>query len=233
MDDSLRGKTVAIVAMGASNSDFIKQCAFKGSQTQVADEVWAINSMAGVIQHDRVFMMDPVARFFDTDLAGPMTPGMRDWLPRHPGPIYTVALDERAPGLALYPIVDVVAKIGVPYFNNTAAYAIGYAIASEVKKIELYGVDFSYPDDRHGAEAGRACCEFLCGMAVRSFGIEIQVSPSSTFLDVSSSDEDKLYGYRDLPLYKYGNKVKMDYNAETKVWSVVEVEPSKDGVCQG
>lgn len=110
-----------------------------------------------------------------------MTPGMRDWLPRHPGPIYTVALDERAPGLVPYPIVEVVAKIGVPYFNNTAAYAIGYAIASEVKKIELYGIDFSYPDDRHGAEAGRACCEFLCGMAVRSFGIEVQVSPSSTF----------------------------------------------------
>ena len=231
MDSSLKGKSVAIVAMGASNADFIKQSASKGSQTQVADEVWAINSMAGVIQHDRVFMMDPVARFFDTELAGPMTFGMREWLPRHPGPIYTVALDPRAPGLKLYPITEVVAKIGVPYFNNTAAYAIAYAIANEVRKIELYGVDFSYAHDRHMAEAGRGCCEFLCGMAVRSFGIEIQVGPSSTFLDVNVPDEDRLYGYRDLPLYNYGNKIKLDYNDQNKLWSVVEVEPQKDGIC--
>ena len=68
-------------------------------------------------------------------------------------------------------------------------------------------------------------------MAVRSFGIEIQVGPSSTFLDVNVPDEDRLYGYRDLPLYNYGNKIKLDYNDQNKLWSVVEVEPPKDGIC--
>ena len=31
------------------------------------DEVWAINAVASVIYHDRVFMMDPASRFLDSD----------------------------------------------------------------------------------------------------------------------------------------------------------------------
>ena len=50
------------------------------------------------------------------------------------------------------------------YFNTSVAYAVGLAIHLKVKEIGLYGCDFTYPDT-HVAESGRACVEFLLGIA--------------------------------------------------------------------
>ena len=59
----LKGKQIAIVAMGESQLDFHIATA----HSKKYDEVWAINAMAGVIPNpDRVFAMDPMTRFFDT-----------------------------------------------------------------------------------------------------------------------------------------------------------------------
>jgi len=103
----LSGKRVAIVAMGNSHAEFTKSSASNGDSSIFADEVWAVNSMGGVIYHDRVFMLDPPSRFLDTEDAGSMTPGMRKWLPTHSGPIYTCVLDDRVPGAVLYPLQEV------------------------------------------------------------------------------------------------------------------------------
>ena len=62
----LEGKTVAIVGMGKSWFDYN----LAKSHGSHFDEVWAINAVASVIYHDRVFMMDPASRFLDTDDAG-------------------------------------------------------------------------------------------------------------------------------------------------------------------
>lgn len=90
----LSGKTVAIVAMGKSHDQFI----MAKTHSQQIDEVWAVNAMAGVILHDRVFMMDPASRFLDGEDAGTQTGIMRAVLAAHPGPIYTCELDETLPG---------------------------------------------------------------------------------------------------------------------------------------
>jgi len=58
MEEQERKKTVAIVAMGMSCHDYIQNATVKGSKDKIADEVWAINSMGGVIQCDRIFIMD-------------------------------------------------------------------------------------------------------------------------------------------------------------------------------
>ena len=91
----LEGKTVAIVGMGSSWFDYN----LAKSHGAHFDEVWAINSVASVIFHDRVFMMDPASRFLDTDDAGGQTDSMSKLLTEHEGPIYTCELDERCPGL--------------------------------------------------------------------------------------------------------------------------------------
>ena len=59
---SLKESSIAIVGLGES------QVAYTSSVANGAeyDEVWAINSMLAPINHDRVFMMDPPSRFFDT-----------------------------------------------------------------------------------------------------------------------------------------------------------------------
>jgi hypothetical protein len=53
------------------------------------------------------------------------------------------------------------------YFNSTAAYAVAYAIHMGVKKISVFGMDFTYPN-AHDAEKGRACVEFWLGIAPRA-----------------------------------------------------------------
>lgn len=190
---NLEGKKVAIVAMGRSCDQFI----LAKTHSAPIDEVWAINAMAGVVFHDRVFMMDPASRFLDSDDAGSQTGLMRSVLEKHTGPIYTCELDARCPGLVEYPLEEVINACGTGYFNNTVAFAIGYAIAAKVAEIHMYGVDFSYKKTVHFAEAGRACCEYLLSKATER-GIKVGVAAGSSLLDTNEPVASKLYGYHRL-----------------------------------
>jgi hypothetical protein len=193
MIPDLSGKKIAIVAMGKSHNQFV----LAKTHSQPIDEVWAINAMAGVIYHDRVFMMDPASRFLDSDDAGTQTGIMRSVLASHPGPIYTCELDSRCPGLVDFPLNEVMNACGTGYFNNTVAYAIGYGIAAKVAEIHLYGIDFSYKGYVHFAEAGRACCEFLLAKAMER-GIKVGIAQGSSLLDTNEPIASKLYGYHRL-----------------------------------
>jgi len=51
-------ESVSIVAMGRSHAMYIGACAAKGGYKRLAQETWAINSMGGCIEHDRLFLMD-------------------------------------------------------------------------------------------------------------------------------------------------------------------------------
>jgi hypothetical protein len=189
----LSGKTVAIVAMGKSHLEFT----LAKTHSQPIDEVWAINAMGGVIFHDRMFMLDPASRFLDGEEAGSQTGLMREVLKRHPGPVYTCELDKRCPGLVEFPLADVVNAVGTWYINNTVAFAIAFAIAAKVKRMMVYGVDFSYKGNVHFAEAGRACCEFLLAKAIER-GIEVGIAGSSGLMDTNVPPNEKLYGYHRL-----------------------------------
>lgn len=189
----LSGKKIAIVAMGKSHAQFV----LAKTHSQPIDEVWAINAMAGVVYHDRVFMMDPASRFLDSEDAGTQTGIMRSVLATHPGPIYTCELDARCPGLVEFPLDEVMNACGTGYFNNTVAYAIGFGIAANVEEMHLYGIDFSYKKVVHFAEAGRACCEFLLAKAMER-GIKIGIAHESSLLDSNEPVQSKLYGYHRL-----------------------------------
>jgi|TARA_R110001583_G_scaffold92141_1_gene234463 hypothetical protein len=199
----LEGKNVAIVAMGQSQIDFHL------SQTHSVefDEIWAINAMIGVLPNiDRAFILDPMSRFLDTEDAGTMTPMMRKKLPKCNFPIYTCELDERVPCAIEYPLELVIHDLDCSYFNNTIPYAIAFALWSKVKKIFLFGVDFTYRSNMHFAEAGRSCTEFWLSKCIQA-GIQIEVAPRSSLLDVDIPLEQKLYGYHRLddPKVAYQN----------------------------
>ena len=189
----LKGASVALVGLGGSQREYTSSVA-NGAEY---DEVWAINSMLAPIKHDRVFMMDPPSRFFDTDLAGKQTSALRRELPKHPGPIYTCELDDRVPGAVLFPLEKIIEKTGLCYFNNTVPYAIAFAIYHEIGKLFLYGIDYSYRTNLHMAEAGRACTEFWLSAAVAR-GMHVDVASSSSLLDTDVPIEEKLYGYHRL-----------------------------------
>ena len=189
----LEGKTVAIVGMGKSWFDYN----LAKSHGSHFDEVWAINSVASVIYHDRVFMMDPASRFLDTDDAGGQTDSMSKLLQEHQGPVYTCELDDRCPGLVEYPIKEILGACGCHYLNNTVAYAVAFALYNKVAKVKMFGVDFSYKGNLHFAEAGRACVEFWLGKCMHA-GIQVEVAGTSGLLDTSVPPEEKLYGYHRL-----------------------------------
>lgn len=194
-EKNLEGKTIAILGLGGSLSDYLMS---RLNSVQF-DEVWGINSVGAVIHVTRTFMMDPAARFLDDVKAGNQTGIAQEFLLETPnkGSIYSCCLDDRVPEIVEYPLEEVVAATTFSYFNNTVAYAVAFAIKEKVGKINFYGIDFSYKHNLHFAEAGRACVEFWCAIAM-SRGIRIQVSPASPLMDSNVPDEEKLYGYHRL-----------------------------------
>ena len=123
---------IAIVGLGGSYADYISARV----ASQEFDEVWGINCIGGIIHVDRTFMMDPVTRFLDTENAGSQTGIAREFLAKNIAPIYSCVQHKDYPAIELYPLEEKVAKgTGLCYFNNTVAYAMGYAVWKKVEKI--------------------------------------------------------------------------------------------------
>lgn len=194
LDDDLSGKEIAIVGLGGSFSDFV----YARMNSHEFDEIWGINCVGGIFHVDRTFMMDPASRFLDDVKAGTQTGIAIEFLETPgKGPIYSCCLDDRVPEILEYPLEEVITATGFSYFNNTVAYALAFAVAHRVSKIHLYGIDFSYKRNIHFAEAGRACVEFWCAMALAK-GIMIEVAPTSGLLDTNVPEDEKIYGYHRL-----------------------------------
>jgi len=193
--EPLKGKKIAIVGLGSSISDFV----MARINSADFDEIWGINCIGGVFHVDRTFMLDPASRFLDDTKAGKQTGIATEFLlkTKNKGPIYSCCLDDRVPELELYPLQEVITATRYSYFNNTVSYAVAFAIAAEVSKICLYGIDFSYRQNLHMAESGRGCVEFWCGVAVTR-GIQIEVAPRSPLMDTDVPEDEKLYGYHRL-----------------------------------
>ena len=186
---------VVILGLGPSVTQYLEFSKRLGGRHKLADEVWAINALGSVFNCDRIFHMDDVriqeiraAASPDSNIAA-----MLGWLKKHPGPIYTSRVHPDYPGLVAFPLADVMNSTGHAYLNNTAAYAVAYAIHIGVKKISLYGCDFTYPG-AHDAEKGRGCVEFWLGFAAAR-GIQIAIPRQSSLMDALVPDGKRLYGY--------------------------------------
>ena len=189
----MKNKNIAIVGLGNSFSEYI----LAKIRSEKFDEVWAINSMSGVIYHDKCFMMDPPSRFLDTPNAGKQTNIMADRLKQKINiPIFSCTLDKRCPDVVEFPLQEVIQKTGYAYLNNTVAYSFAYAIAQEVSELHLYGIDFTHKAINF-AEAGRACYEFWLAIPI-SKGIKINIAHNSSLLDMNVPEDQKLYGYHRL-----------------------------------
>jgi len=190
---SLQGAHIAIVALGNSQVDYAI-----GRENGVEwDEVWTVNSAAAVYKSDRMFMLDPASRFFDTDDAGAQTDVMKKFLPECDIPCYTSELDSRVPNAVRYPIEEVIQDTKCAYLNNTIPLTIAFAYWNKVGRIDLFGVDYSYSNNLHFAEAGRACVEFWLAKCMEA-KIQVGVSQRSTLLDQNVPEDERIYGFHRL-----------------------------------
>ena len=190
---SLEGKRVAIIGLGLSQVDY----AIGLQNGRTWDEAWTINAAAGVYKTDRLFMLDPASRFFDSTDAGRQTSVMTRVLAEAKHPTYTCELDPRVPKAVEYPLQEVCNATKCAYLNTTVAYTLAFAMWNKVAAVDLFGIDFSYSKNLHLAEAGRACVEFWISKMMEA-GIIVGISGRSTILDMNVPASDKLYGYHRL-----------------------------------
>ncbi len=191
--EHLEGKSVAIIGLGVSQVDF----AIGLENSSAWDEIWCINSAGLVYPADRIFALDPASRFFDSDDAGKQTNAMIKLMSESDVPIYTCEEDPRIKNPVRYPVEDVCNATKCAYMNTTVAFAIAYALYNKVGRIDLFGIDFSYKENMHFAEAGRACVEFWISKCM-SEDIIVGISGRSTVLDSNVPATEKLYGFHRL-----------------------------------
>ena len=191
--ESLKDKTVAIIGLGVSQVDF----AIGLENSREWDEIWCINSAGLVYPADRIFALDPASRFFDSNDAGKQTNAMKKLMATSDIPIYTSELDSRIKNAIRYPVEEVCNATKCAYMNTTVAFAIAFALYNKVGRIDLFGIDFSYKENMHFAEAGRACVEFWISKCM-SEDILVGISGRSTVLDSNVPATEKLYGFHRL-----------------------------------
>jgi hypothetical protein len=191
--EHLEGKTVALIGLGVSQVDF----AIGLENSREWDEIWCINSAGLVYPADRIFALDPASRFFDSDDAGKQTNAMIKLMSESDVPIYTCEEDPRIKNPIRYPVEEVCNATKCAYMNTTVAFAIAYALYNKVGRIDLFGIDFSYKQNMHFAEAGRACVEFWISKCM-SEDIIVGISGRSTVLDSNVPATEKLYGFHRL-----------------------------------
>jgi SAM-dependent methyltransferase len=186
---------VALLGLGPSVNMYLELTKRMGGRRKFCDETWGINTLGDVFTCDRVFHMDDVrvqevraAAAPDSNIAA-----MLLWLKRHSGPIVTSRAHPDYPGLVEFPLAEVLGRFKQGYFNSTAAYAVAYAIHIGVKKITVFGFDFTYPN-AHQAEKGRACVEFWLGIAAAQ-GIELAMPKTSSLMDALVPHAERFYGY--------------------------------------
>lgn len=186
---------VVILGLGPSLETYVDIVKRMGARRAFADEVWGINAVGDIIQCDRIFHLDDVRIQEVRAAARPKSniAAMLTWLKTHDGPIYTSRVHPDYRGLVAFPLEVVINNLGYAYLNGTAAYAAAFAVHIGVKRISLFGCDFSYPN-AHDSESGRGCLEYWLGFA-RARGIEINVPATSSLLDGCVPEERRLYGY--------------------------------------
>lgn len=188
---------VTILGLGPSLADYVELVKRLGGRSAYSDAVWGINAVGNVIACDLIFHMDDMKVQEARAAARPdgNIAAMVRWLKTPSVPVITSI--PRYPGHHAFPLQKVLEggpeSFGVPYFNSTAAYAVAYAVHLGVRKISLFGVDYTLPN-AHTAEAGRACVEFWLGLGAAR-GIEIMVPSTTSLLDACRTDRDRLYGY--------------------------------------
>ncbi|MCG7984728.1 MAG: class I SAM-dependent methyltransferase [Candidatus Thiodiazotropha lotti] len=221
---------VSILGLGPSlpsYSDLVKRL---GGRHAYCDEVWTINSLVDVYQSDLCFHMDDVRIQEIRAEARPESniAQMLKWMPDNKVPIMTSRPHSGYPSLIAYPLELVINELKYDYFNSTAAYAVALAIFLGVKKISLFGIDFTYPN-AHDAEKGRGCVEFWLGKATER-NIDIALPKSTSLLDAVCSRQDRLYGYDtlDVDFQQDGEKLRLAMTEKDTLPTAEEIEAKYD-----
>lgn len=221
---------IAILGLGPSVRQYLELTKRCGGRKAFCDETWAINALGDVFACDRIFHMDDVRIQQIRADAAPESniAHMLKWLRTTRTPVTTSRAHEYYPALEDFPLADVLTAYPYGYFNSTAAYAVAYAIHIGVKKITIFGNDFTYPD-AHDAEKGRACVEFWLGIAAAK-GIQLSMPKTTSLMDACNPHADRFYGYDtlDLDMRSEDGRVVIEKTERATIATAEEIEKRYD-----
>jgi hypothetical protein len=186
---------IAILGLGPSVKQYLELTKRFGGRRAYCDQTWCINALGDVFACDRIFHMDDVRI---QQIRADAQPGsniarMLDWLKTTRIPVVTSQIHPDYPALEAFPLRDVLSRFPLGYFNNTAPYALAYALHVGATKVSLFGCDYTY-DNVAQAERGRACLEFWLGIAAE-MGVEIAMPKTTSLMDAYHTPAERFYGY--------------------------------------
>lgn len=186
---------VVILGLGPSVNQYLDLVKRLGGRYKFSDEVWAINGLGGVLQCDMVWHMDDIRIQEIRAEARPESniAAMLEWLKNSPVPVMTSRAYPEYPASREIPLEAMINDLTYDYFNNTAAWALAYAIHTGFERVTLFGCDYTYPD-AHDAEKGRGCLEFWLGYAAAK-GVKIGFPQTTTLMDACCPRHERLYGF--------------------------------------
>lgn len=221
---------VAILGLGPSVDQYTNVVKRLGGRHRFCDETWTINSLGATFACDRIFHMDDVRIQEIRAAAQPESniAVMLKWLRNAPAPVVTSRPHPDYPMLEPFPLIEVLNEFRNGYFNSTAAYAVAYAVWLGVKKISIFGCDYTYPN-AHDAEKGRACLEYWLGIATER-GIKIAVPKNTTLLDAIHTQRERFYGYDtlDMTIREVGGRINVEFAERKDVPTAEEIEAAYD-----
>jgi hypothetical protein len=224
-------KHVAILGLGPSIDQYLEITKRLGGRSRFCDEVWAINALGNVFDCDLVFHMDDVRIQEIRAQAAPASniAAMLHWLKTSVVPVVTSRAHPDYPALQEFPLEDVLNTLGHDYFNNTAAYAVAFAIYTGATKISLFGMDYTYPN-AHDAEKGRACVEFWLGQA-HARGILINLPKTTSLMDSMYPRAARLYGYDTVDIAfqsQADGRLNLQFTEKTELPTAEQIEKNYD-----
>lgn len=184
-------ESVTLVALGPTKRDFFDMQTAHEPEI-MADETWTLNTGIRWCRADLCFVMDDLRWYaerysrYGKDLRETSIP------------IITSALHDGFPTAMLYPLNEVVDAFGTEnaYFHNSVPYVLAYALFIGVKRINLFGADYTHPSTV-AREPGRANCEYWVGFC-RARGMTVIVPSTTTLLD--ACEGPSFYGYLHQPI---------------------------------
>jgi protein-L-isoaspartate O-methyltransferase len=229
--EALPEKHIAILGLGPSLDQYLELTKRAGGRHKLFSETWAINALGDVFACDIIFHMDDIRIQEIRAKAKPQSniAAMVDWIKHSPVPIVTSRSHEAYPALVEFPLEDILNDLGHDYFNNTAAYAVAFAIHTGATIISLFGMDYTYPNV-HDAEKGRACVEFWLGQA-HARGIKINLPKTTTLMDSMYPRASRLYGYDTLDVefnVQPDGYLKLDFKPLEKLPTAEQIEANYD-----
>jgi len=230
-DDAQQERHIAILGLGPSLDQYLEITKRLGGRHRFCDETWAINALGDVFACDLIFHMDDIRIQEIRAAAAPASniASLVRWIKTSPVPVVTSRKHADYPSLVEFPLEDVLNHFGHDYFNNTAAYAVAFAIHTGATKISCFGMDYTYPN-AHDAEKGRACVEFWLGQA-HARGIKINLPKTTTLLDAMHTRAARLYGYDTLDVQfnmQANGDVKLNMTPRDTLPTAAEIEKNYD-----